>query len=304
MDLVIYLGFDGQCEEAFKTYAKVLRGEILMMVRNSDGPPGACAPGMENRIMHARLKVGDAVLMGGDAPPDRASKPQGFCANIMLDDVAEAERVFRELGEGGGTVQMPMAETFWARRFGMLVDRFGTPWMVNCEKDATAQETPLPPFSISRTLEASREVVWQAFTDPERMKRWWGPKGAKIIASHMDLRPGGTYHYGMQMPDGQELWGRFVFRQIVPKDKLVFVSSFSDPRRGITRHPMAPQWPIEMLSTFAFTDAGDGRTTFTVTWAPLYPTSEEQAAFEGGRASMQQGWSGTLEQLESYLRQA
>jgi PhnB protein len=74
--------------------------------------------------------------MGGDAPPQFASKPQGFCVSIQVDDPAKAERIFGELSEGG-VVQMPIRETFWARRFGMLIDKFGTPWMVNCERPTT-----------------------------------------------------------------------------------------------------------------------------------------------------------------------
>ena len=134
-DIVPYLSFDGQCEEAFMTYERVLGGKILMMMRHKDAPADAGVPQTPetaNRIMHARLKAGDRYLMGADAPPQYASKPQGFCVCIQVDDPAEAERVFRELGEGG-TIRMPIGETFWARRFGMLIDRFGTPWMVNCE---------------------------------------------------------------------------------------------------------------------------------------------------------------------------
>ena len=137
-DLVTYLSFDGECEAAFKYYEKVLGGKILMMMRHADAPAGTGVPqtpDTANRIMHARLKVGDRLLMGGDAPPQFASKPQGFCVNIMVDDPTEAERIFRELGEGG-VVMMPIAETFWARLFGMLIDKFGIPWMVNCEKPA------------------------------------------------------------------------------------------------------------------------------------------------------------------------
>jgi len=108
----------------------------VMMMRYADAPADAGVtqtPETATRIMHARLQVGDRLLMGGDAPPQSASKPQGFCVSIQADDLAEAERIFRELGEGG-VVQMPIAETFWARRFGMLIDKFGTPWMVNCER--------------------------------------------------------------------------------------------------------------------------------------------------------------------------
>ncbi len=304
MDLVTYLAFNGQCEEAFKHYETVLRGKILMMVRNSDAPAGTpIAPGSGNRIMHARLKVGDRLLMGGDAPSQHFSKPQGFCVSIQLDTTADAERIFRDLGEGG-TVNMPMAETFWARRFGMLTDKFGVPWMVNCEKVMGAAETTPKPFVISRTFDAPREKLWACFTDPERMKQWWGPKGAKIIASKMDLRAGGTYHYGMRMPGGTDMWGRQVYREIVPLERLVLINSFSDEKGGLTRHPMAPIWPIELHSTFTFADAGPAKSTFTVTWTPLDPTPEEQAAFDAGHDSMKNGWSGTMEQLAAYLAQA
>ena len=135
-DFVTYLSFDGRCEEAFKRYEKVFKGRILMMMRHSDAPPGSGVPQNAEtaaRVMHARLEVGGRLLMGGDAPAHGASKPQGFCVSVGVDDPAEAERIFAELSEGGAIV-MPIGETFWARRFGMVTDVFGTPWMVNCEK--------------------------------------------------------------------------------------------------------------------------------------------------------------------------
>jgi uncharacterized glyoxalase superfamily protein PhnB/uncharacterized protein YndB with AHSA1/START domain len=301
MDLVTYLGFDGTCEAAFQHYEKVLGGKILMMMRNGEAPGGgAMPPEQARRIMHARLQVGDRLLMGGDAPGQMVSRPQGFCVNYMADDPAAAERIFQGLAEAG-TVTMPIAETFWARRFGMLVDRFGTPWMVNCEKPMGAEETPCAPFTLSRTFAAPREVVWACFTDPARMQKWWGPKGATVITSKMDLKPGGTYLYGMRMPDGSEMWGRQVYREIVPRERLVLVNSFSDPAGGLTRHPMAPTWPLELHSTFTFVDAGPGQSTFTVRWTPIFPTPEERAAFEAGHASMTGGWGGTLDQLAAYL---
>jgi PhnB protein len=137
-DIITYLSFDGQCEAAFAQYEKIFGGKIVKMLRYSDAPPGACpsqSPEIEKRIMHARMEVAGRVLMGADAPPEYASKPQGFSVNISVDDPAEAERVFHALAEGG-TVKMPIGETFWARRFGMLIDKFGTPWMINCEKSA------------------------------------------------------------------------------------------------------------------------------------------------------------------------
>jgi uncharacterized glyoxalase superfamily protein PhnB/uncharacterized protein YndB with AHSA1/START domain len=302
MDFIAYLGFDGRCEEAFLHYEKVFRGKLLMMLRMGDAPIGVPVPDADkNRIMHARLDVGGRWLMGGDAPTGKAGRPEGFSVNVMVDGPAEAERIFRDLSEGG-TIRMPMAESFWARRFGMLVDRFNVPWMVNCLRDETAQETPLAPFSLSRTFDVGRDALWQCFTDAAHLERWWGPKGARVVSAKMDFKPGGTFLYGLRMPDGGEIWGRFLYREIAPRERTVHVNAFSDPHGGLTRHPLAPQWPIEMLSTFTFADAGPGRTTLTVTWTPIYPTKDEAAAFEAGFDSMRQGWSGTLEQLDGYLK--
>jgi uncharacterized protein YndB with AHSA1/START domain len=166
-----------------------------------------------------------------------------------------------------------------------------------------AEENNPQQFVISRVFDAPRDLVWKAFTDPEHMKHWWGPKGFKVIASKMDLRPGGSYHYGMEAPNGSPMWGMFRYREITPPSRLVFVNSFSDEAGGITRHPMAPSWPLEMLSTFSFEDLGD-KTKFTIKWSPLNATAEEQATFAAGHGSMTQGWTGTLDQLAAYLAKA
>ena len=156
-------------------------------------------------------------------------------------------------------------------------------------------------FVISRVLDAPRDLVWKCFTDPGHMKQWWGPKGVKILSSKMDLRVGGTYHYGMQTPDGKTMWGKFVYREITPPERLVFINSFSDESEGVTRHPLAPSWPLQMLSTFTFEKQPTEKTKFTIRWAPFEATEEERKTFDAGHASMTQGWSGTLEQLEAYL---
>lgn len=133
-----YLFFDGECEAAFKFYAKLLGGKIEALMTHEGTPAADHVPAeWRGKIIHARLVVGDLVLMGSDAPPDSYQKPQGFSVNLGFNEPAEAERVFHALVENG-TVMMPLGETFWAVRFGMLVDRFGIPWMINCEK-ATAK---------------------------------------------------------------------------------------------------------------------------------------------------------------------
>jgi PhnB protein len=132
MQIHPYLTFDGQCEEAFRFYEKCLSGTITMMMKVGESPLAGQTPAaMHGRILHVSLAIGDQILAGADAPPDRYQKPQGFSVSLNIADAAEAERIFSTLAENG-TVQMPIQETFWALRFGMLVDRFGTPWMINC----------------------------------------------------------------------------------------------------------------------------------------------------------------------------
>jgi uncharacterized protein YndB with AHSA1/START domain len=164
-------------------------------------------------------------------------------------------------------------------------------------------EATIPDFVISRVFDAPRDLVWKAFTEPERMKEWWGPKGFSVIASKMDLRPGGTYHYGMKAPNGSAMWGKFIFREIVAPERMVLINSFSDESGGITRHPMAPTWPLELLSTFTFEDVG-GKTKVTIRWAPHNATDDERKTFDAGHDSMRQGWGGTLDQLADYLAKA
>ena len=164
-----------------------------------------------------------------------------------------------------------------------------------------AVKTPPEDFVISRVFNAPRDLVWKCFTDPEIMKQWWGPKGFTVLHSKMDLRVGGTYHYGMQAPDGSPMWGRFVFREIVPRERLVFINSFSDEAGGVTRHPMHMAWPLEMMSIFIFEDQPGGKTKFTVRWAPHNATADEIKTFDEGRDSMTMGWSGTMDKLEAHL---
>ena len=136
MQLNPYLTFNGRCEEAFKFYEWVLGGKIEAMMSHAGSPmEQEVPPEWRSKIMHARLRLGDEVLMASDAPPDRYQPMQGFSVTLAIEDPAEADRVFHALSERG-TVQMPIQKTFWALRFGMLVDQFGTPWMINCEQAA------------------------------------------------------------------------------------------------------------------------------------------------------------------------
>ncbi len=134
MQIDPYLSFNGRCAEAFRFYEQCFDGKIVAMVTHADIPGTEEVPEeWKDRILHARLVVGDAVLMGSDSPPAHFEEARGISVSLRVDTPEMAERIFRGLSEGG-TVQMPIAETFWAVRFGMVVDRFGIPWMVNCEK--------------------------------------------------------------------------------------------------------------------------------------------------------------------------
>ena len=131
-----YLTFAGNCEEAIRAYQKIFGGEIVAMMPHEGTPAGAHVPAeWRKKIMHARLLFDGNVLMASDAPPDRFHKMQGIEVALNIKEPAEAERVFNALAEKG-TIGLPLCETFWAVKFGMLTDRFGTPWLINCEKPA------------------------------------------------------------------------------------------------------------------------------------------------------------------------
>ena len=133
MRLNPYLRFNGQCADAFRFYERVLDGTIDMMMRYGDSPMAdQVAPEGRDRIMHCSLSAGNMTLMGADGPPTDAIS-NGCAVMLGVDTPEEAERVFAALSEGG-SAQMPMQQTFWSKRFGMVTDRFGTPWMVNCEQ--------------------------------------------------------------------------------------------------------------------------------------------------------------------------
>ena len=132
MQFIAYLDFDGQCRDAFDFYANVFRGVVTMRMTYGDSPMAAqTPPDQRDRVMHSQLDSGGGVLMGADAPP--GTPISRSCVNAQVTDPAEAERIFAALSDGGA-IQMPLQETFWAQRFGLLVDRYGKGWMVNCLK--------------------------------------------------------------------------------------------------------------------------------------------------------------------------
>lgn len=128
-----YLMFDGQCEAAFRFYHHVLGGELGDMMTFAGSPAESeVPPEFASKIMHTQLTLDNWAIMGSDCMPEQYDPPQGFSVSLQIADPDEADRIFHALA-AGGQVQMPLAETFWARRFGMAIDQFGIPWMINCE---------------------------------------------------------------------------------------------------------------------------------------------------------------------------
>jgi uncharacterized protein YndB with AHSA1/START domain len=160
-----------------------------------------------------------------------------------------------------------------------------------------------PPFVLARSFDAPRELVWRVWTQPEHLREWFSPKGSRVTAARMDLRPGGVYHWCLEVPGAPAMWARWVFREIVAPERMVLIQSFSDEHGGIARAPFAPGWPLQTLSTMTFAEEGV-RTRFTLTWVPYDATEAERQTFDAGRAGMELGWGGTMELLADYLAKA
>lgn len=158
-----------------------------------------------------------------------------------------------------------------------------------------------PVFTTTRVFDAPRELVYDAWTDPKHLARWFGPTNTTLIPGlKAEFRAGGTYHYGMRMANGVEMWGKWVFRELIRPERIVLVQSFSDAHGGMGVHPMAPNWPRETLSETTLEDQG-GKTRLTLRWKPINATPEQMKTFAASFAGMEQGWGGTMEQLAAYL---
>jgi uncharacterized protein YndB with AHSA1/START domain len=156
-------------------------------------------------------------------------------------------------------------------------------------------------FVITRVFDVPRDLVFKAWTDAEAMAQWWGPKGYDILVSKFEFYPGGIFHYRMQSSGGHEMWGRFVFREILAPERIVFSNSFADEEGNIIRAPFFDGiWPLEVLNTVTLTDH-EGGTTLVLRAVPLNATEPERKVFHDSFQSMKQGYGGTLDKLADYL---
>jgi len=155
-------------------------------------------------------------------------------------------------------------------------------------------------FTIKRTLNAPRELVWQVWTQAEHLTKWFSPKGFTTKVVTMDLKPNGIFHYSMTTPDGLEMWGKWVFRDVKQPEKLELIQSFSNAEGGLGKHPMVPIWPAYTLSRMTLSEANT-KTELLLEWQTYEASAEEIDAFNHAFDSMTQGWGSTLENLENYL---
>jgi uncharacterized protein YndB with AHSA1/START domain len=156
-------------------------------------------------------------------------------------------------------------------------------------------------FVIERSFPVSQERLFRACTDAKEMAQWFAPPGMTTIKSEQDLKPGGTYHYGLSSGQGNEMWGLVTYKEITPSSRLVYRQSFSDPQGGLTRHPMAPTWPMEMLTIMDFIPEGEKQTRLKISWIYAGIDDAEGETFRNAHAGMNGGWTGTLDGLYAYL---
>lgn len=153
-------------------------------------------------------------------------------------------------------------------------------------------------FVVTRVFDAPRELVFEAWTEPERLMRWWGPKGYSMPYCTIDLRPGGVFFHCMRSPEGHDFWGKGVFREIVVPERIVLTDSFADAEGNVvpaTRYGMSPYWPLETLMTVTF-DEHERMTTVTVRHAGIPSGTDRDVAHHG--------WTETVDRLAEYLAKA
>ena len=156
------------------------------------------------------------------------------------------------------------------------------------------------PFILERSFDAPRKLVWEAMTEAAHLKRWFGPTGELSYAS-VDLREGGVFLYGIAAPGGAVMRAKRIFTEIKPPEKLVSIASYCDETENITRHPMSPAWPLEMLIAITLTEK-EGKTHMLLDWRAHNATAEEQATFDASHATLQQGWTRSFDNLDTHLK--
>lgn len=248
------------------------------------GPDGRRYP---NSAVFLEVVEPERIVYRNGGVAEGETQGVGFVSTVTFEDLGGKTRLTLRLVFDDAKMR-----DFAATRFGAVEG--GKQTLARLDEHCSGE------FVVSRLFDAARDRVWRAWTEPRELAAWFSPKGGTVVSAKMDLRVGGTYHYGLRLSDGLELWGKWTFREIAAPQRMVFVQQFSDAGGGLARHPLSPSWPLRTLSTFLFDDMG-GKTLVTVKWVPLEATAEEKATFDGAHASMNAGWGGTLENCTAYL---
>ncbi|HSV61607.1 MAG TPA: SRPBCC domain-containing protein [Variovorax sp.] len=156
-------------------------------------------------------------------------------------------------------------------------------------------------FHMTRRFRQPLETVWQAWSEADRFRQWWGPKGCRIELHRFEFRPGGFLHYAMVFPEGPAMWGRFAIREIAPRERLVWLNSFSNERCGIARAPFSEDCPLEIQNTVSFAEEA-GQTIVTLHAVPFGELDSERVYFEELHPSLEQGYGSTFDALAEYLQ--
>jgi uncharacterized protein YndB with AHSA1/START domain len=235
---------------------------------------------------------------------------------IVYDEIVRPERIVYAHGGDGGTVEFKSTITFEdvggktrLTMRGVFASKKERDWVAETYGAVEGAKQTLGrldefltdnAFVISRSFDAPLELVFRAWSEPEHLAQWWGPQGFAWVSGAFDFRPGGVFHYCMKAPNGSEMWGKFVYREIAPPKRIVFVNSFSDESGGTVRAPFAPDWPLEVLNVLTLSEEG-GKTVVTLRGGPINASDAERAKFKSWHASMQQGFGGTFDQLAAHL---
>lgn len=257
--------------------------------RDMRGPDGRVYP--NKSVFKEIVPLEKIVFTHGGGPQD--GKGASFVATWTFEDVGDGKTRLT------GRMVFPTkdARDFVVREFGAIEG--GKQTLERAAEHVAGRVARA--FVIHREFAAPRDVVWRAWTEREQLMGWFGPKGFRMTEARLDLKPGGLFHYRLAGPNGIEIWGRFVFREIVPPSRLVWINSFSDPAGGVTRHPLTTdRWPLEMLTTASFEETPGG-TRVTISMLPFDAGAEERGVFDRHLGSMQGGWGGTLDQFATYL---
>jgi uncharacterized protein YndB with AHSA1/START domain/uncharacterized glyoxalase superfamily protein PhnB len=261
-------------------------------------------------VIHAEIKIGTSLVMLGEEDPQQPCKsaeslgasPISFYLYLKNVDAAYATAL-----AAGAVPCMPVQEMFWGDRIGTVKDPFGYTWTLathvkdptpeEMEQGAKAAMAAMQSLIITRTFAAPRAQVWKAWTEPERLKRWWGPKDFTAPVCKIDLRVGGIYLSCMRSAEGQDFWSTGTYREIVAPARLVCTDSFADENGNVvpaSHYNMSGDWPLALQITVTFEEQG-GKTLLTLRHDGL-PAGEM-------RTMCAAGWSESFDKLDMFLQQ-